>query len=293
MSAELLDGRVVSERIREDLIKEILSLKEKGISPFLKVLLVGSFPPSLIYVRNKENACARVGIRTYTERLPADVPEEKVLALIREWNQEEKTSGILIQLPLPEGIRKREVFAILDPKKDVDGLTPTNLGLLLSGEPYFFPCTPLGVLELLQYYGVEIKGKNVVIVGRGELVGKPLANLLLRKGIDATVTVCHTLTPDITSYTSRADIVILGMGKAKFLKGEMIKEGAVVVDCGISKVKEKGEEKIVGDCDFESCAEKASFISPVPGGVGPMTVTMLLKNTVLAAKRQGGLLDED
>lgn len=291
MSAKLLDGRIVSEKIREELLREIISLKEKGIYPSLKVLLVGSFPPSLIYVKNKEDACARVGIKTYTERLPDDTSEEKVLGIIQEWNRDE-TSGILVQLPLPEGISKRKVFAILDPQKDVDGLTPTNLGLLLSGEPYFFPCTPLGVLELLQFYGIGIRGKYVVIVGRGELVGKPLANLLLRKGIDATVTICHTLTPEISFFTSRADIIVLGMGKAQFLKGGMIKEGAVVVDCGISKVKEKGKEKIIGDCDFLSCAEKASFISPVPGGIGPMTVAMLLKNTVLAAKRQKGLLDE-
>jgi methylenetetrahydrofolate dehydrogenase (NADP+)/methenyltetrahydrofolate cyclohydrolase len=285
MGAKLLDGRIVSEKIREGLVKEVIDLKEKGISPFLRVLLVGDYPPSLIYVKNKEDACRRIGIKTETLRLPQETPEEKILKIIREWNTD-PCSGILVQLPLPKTIDKNKVFSLLDPKKDVDGLTPTNLGLLLTGEPYFFPCTPLGVLELLRFYGIETKGKYVVIVGRGELVGKPMSCLLLRKGIDATVTVCHTLTRDITSFTSRADILILGMGKALFLKGEMIKEGAVIVDCGISKVKEKGKTKIVGDCDFFSCEKKANFISPVPGGVGPMTVTMLLWNTIQAAKRQ-------
>ncbi len=283
MSAKLLDGKVVSEKIREGLIKEIISLKEEGISPLLKVLLVGEYPPSLIYVKNKEDACARVGIATHTERLPSNVSEGEILQIIEKWNREE-TSGILVQLPLPSGLNQKKILAAINPQKDVDGLTPTNLGLLMSGEPYFFPCTPLGVLELLKFYGIRLNGRYVVIIGRGELVGKPLANLVLRKGIDATVTVCHTLTPDITKFTSDADIIVLGIGKARYLKGDMIKEGAVIVDCGISKVKEKGRERIVGDCDFESCAEKASFISPVPGGVGPMTVTMLLVNTIKAAK---------
>ncbi len=288
MAAKLLDGRFVSEKLREDLVKEISLLKENGVFPSLKVLLVGDYPPSLIYVRNKEIACRRVGIRTHTERLPKNTPEDKVIALLKEWNEDD-TSGILVQLPLPEGIDKKKVFMTINPKKDVDGLTPTNLGLLLSDTPYFFPCTPAGILELLRFYGIETKGRYVVILGRGELVGKPLANLLLRKGQDATVTVCHTFTRDAYNFTRQADIIVLGMGRPNFLKGDAIKEGVVIVDCGISKIKEKGEEKIVGDCDFASCAEKASYITPVPGGVGPMTVTMLLKNTVKAAKMQKGI----
>ncbi len=288
MPAKILDGKFVSEKIREDLSKEVAFLKEKGVTPSLKVILIGNYPPSVIYVRNKEKACEQVGILTQTERLPADTPEDKLLDLIKRWNEDE-TSGILVQLPLPESINKRNIFLTIDPKKDVDGCTPTNLGLLLTGEPYFFPCTPAGILELLRFYQIETKGKYVVILGRGDLVGKPLANLLLRKGIDATVVVCHTATRDVANFTREADIIVLGMGRKHFLKGNMIKEGAVIVDCGISKICEGGKEKIMGDCDFESCQEKASYITPAVGGVGPMTVTMLLKNTIKAAKIQKGI----
>ena len=284
--AKILDGKKLSDQIKSELATEVASLKQKGILPKLGVILVGEFPPSVVYVRNKEKACLKVGIETETIRLARETKIETILAIIDKWNNDEKHHGILIQMPLPDHISPDEILMRINPKKDVDGLTPVNFGKLITSEPYFYPCTPLGIIELLKANQIEIQGKHVVIVGRGGLVGKPLANMLLQKNSDhgnATVTVCHTKTKDIGELTRQADILVVAIGSPKFLKAEMIKHGVVIVDAGTNRSEVDGEPKLVGDVDFEEVKEIASAITPVPGGVGPMTVSMLLKNTVKSA----------
>lgn len=283
MEAKILNGRETSKVIREEIAQEVAELKRQDISPYLGVILVGDYPPSLIYVRNKEKACEKVGIKSETKHLPETTSQRELLSLIDLWNENHQLHGILVQLPLPSHISKDIVLSKISPEKDVDGLTPANLGRLLSSKPIFYPCTPSGIIELLERNRIEIEGKYVVIVGRGTLVGKPLACMLLEKTKrgNATVTVCHTKTKDIASFTKKADILIAAVGSPRVITQDMVKEGAVVVDVGINKVN----GKLVGDVDFDRVKEKVYAITPVPGGVGPMTITMLLRNTVKAARR--------
>jgi methylenetetrahydrofolate dehydrogenase (NADP+)/methenyltetrahydrofolate cyclohydrolase len=289
MSIRIIDGKGIAAEITEKLKEEVDNLKRKGINPGLVVVLVGENPASEVYVRNKSVACERVGIYSETRRLPVETTTEELVSLIGELNQRKDIQGILVQLPLPSQIEERMVFSSLSPLKDVDGFSPVSLGMMLWGHPTFIPCTPAGILELLWRSGVDPKGKRTVIVGRSRIVGLPLANLLAlkREGGNATVTLCHSLTPDLSSITREADILVSALGRPQFIKGEMIKEGAVVIDVGINRVEDPGAKRgyrLVGDVEFESAQKKASVITPVPGGVGPMTVAMLLKNTVQAAR---------
>jgi len=283
MEVKILNGRETSEAIRKEIAQEVEELKREDILPYLGVILVGDYPPSLIYVRNKEKACEKVGIKSKTMHLPERTSQDELLSLIDLWNGDPEIHGILVQLPLPPHISQDMVLSKISPEKDVDGLTPVNLGRLLSSKPIFYPCTPSGIIELLERNKIEIEGKYVVIVGRGTLVGKPLACMFLEKTKrgNATVTVCHTKTKDIASFTREADILIAAIGSPKAITQDMVKEGAVVVDVGVNRV----DGKLVGDVDFDRVKEKVYAITPVPGGVGPMTVTMLLKNTVKAARR--------
>ena len=284
--AVILDGKALAQKIRTQVRQEVADLKAQGVSPRLHVALVGEFPPSVVYVRNKENDCTEVGIETETAHLPEALSQQELLDLIQSWNQDSRVHGILVQLPLPRQIDPQAILSALAPEKDVDGLSPKNLGRILSGRPDFYPCTPSAVLEILQAYGIIIAGKHVVIVGRGELVGKPLANMLLQKSNtgNATVTVCHSQTPDIGAFTRLGDIVVAAVGKPGLIRAEMVRPGAVVIDVGISRIPFESKTRLVGDVDFDAVAQVASAITPVPGGVGPMTRAMLLKNTARATK---------
>ncbi len=280
MPAKLIDGRAIAQRIRYQVKEEVLTLrKEFQVVPTLAVILVGDDPASAIYVRNKAKACGEVGIRSDQYLLPADVSPEDLLNLIESLNNDDTVHGILVQLPLPPHISERRVLEAVHPMKDVDGFHPKNLGGLLIGNPLFIASTPLGILELLDQTGIEIEGKHAVVVGWSVIVGKPTAFLLLQR--NATVTICHVKTADLAHHTRQADILIVAAGKPALIQGSMVKEGVVVVDVGINRVG----EKLVGDVDFESVKERASFITPVPGGVGPVTVAMLLRNTLEAYKR--------
>lgn len=290
MTAQIIDGKQVAADMRAELKAEVSKLKEKGIVPGLGVVLVGDDPASKSYVKAKERTCEEIGIYSDDNRLPADTSQEDLIALIKKMNADPKINGILVQLPLPKGLNESEVLLAIAPEKDVDGFHPTNVGKMVVGEKAFLPCTPHGVIELLIRSGVTIEGANVVIVGRSNIVGKPLANMLIQKNAigNATVTVCHTRTKDLAHHTRGADIVIAATGRPNTITAEMIKEGAVVIDVGVNRVEDTTKKKgyrLVGDVDFEVVKEKASFITPVPGGVGPMTITMLLYNTVEAAKR--------
>lgn len=292
----LLDGKIVSEKIRQELKTEVNNLRTRGIIPNLGVILVGEFPPSVIYVRNKETACAEVGIKTQTLRLKDNISENQLLEIVLKWNEDKNINGILVQMPLPKHINHQEILDAVKPYKDVDGLSTSNLGRLIAGNPGFYPCTPLGIIELLTCYGIMIEGKHCVIVGRGELVGKPLANILLMKDKigNATVTVCHSKTPNIADFTRQADILIVAIGNPHFISRDMVKPGAVVVDVGINRTQfadrrpptTDHKPRLVGDVDFDEVRKIAAAITPVPGGVGPMTIAMLLKNTIIAAKQQ-------
>ena len=275
----IISGLEVSSKIKEDLISKVQTLNKNGIYPCLCTILVGDDPASTIYVRNKHRACSEVGIETKDNKIDSSIEEKKLIELIKSLNEDPSIHGILMQLPLPPHINQFNVINAINPKKDVDGLTYYNAGLLLNKRSTFIPCTPLGVMELLKYYNIELKGKDVVIVNRSILVGKPIALLLLDK--DATVMICHSYTKDINEKVRNADIVITAVGNRKLftLREESVKDGVVVIDIGITR--ENG--KIKGDVDFENVSKKASWITPVPGGVGPMTIAMLLKNTVIAA----------
>ncbi|RKZ01698.1 MAG: bifunctional methylenetetrahydrofolate dehydrogenase/methenyltetrahydrofolate cyclohydrolase FolD [Candidatus Hydrothermota bacterium] len=285
MSATIIDGRAVANKVHEEVRYEVERLNSFGIEPFLAVILVGENPASKVYVRNKEKACGKVGIKTKTFKLPSDTTYEQLKNLILELNNDEKVHGILVQLPLPSHLPEKEILELVDPQKDVDGFHPYNLGRLLSGHPTVKPCTPLGIMRLLDEYDVDLKGKEAVIVGRSVIVGKPMWLLLLER--HATVTTCHSRTADLSFHTRRADVLVVAAGRAKLIKGDMVKPGAVVIDVGINRTE---EGKLVGDVDFDEVKEVASMITPVPGGVGPMTVAMLLYNTVEAAKRKAGIL---
>jgi methylenetetrahydrofolate dehydrogenase (NADP+)/methenyltetrahydrofolate cyclohydrolase len=283
--ATILDGKEVSKIYRERLKKEIDQLREKGYrKPSLAVVLVGNDPASQVYVNNKRKACSKVGIESLFYHLPEDTTEEKLLSLVKELNENPEVDGILVQLPLPKHINPQKVIETIRPDKDVDGFHPENMGKLIANlDSGFIPCTPLGIKILLEHYGIDVQGKDTTIVGAGYIVGKPLSVLLLNQ--NATVTTCHIYTKDLKKHTLNADILISATGVAHLIKADMVKEGAVVIDVGISKK----DGKIVGDVDFEKVKEKASYITPVPGGVGPMTVTALLLNTFKAYKNHLGL----
>lgn len=296
MTAQIISGKELSKEIRAELKDEVEQLKEKGITPGLAVILVGEDPASQVYVRNKGKACEKLGIHEVTETLPADTSEEELLALVEKFNKDPTFHGILVQLPLPKHIDDSKVLYTIDPKKDVDGFHPVNVGKLMIGDPYFLPCTPHGIQEMLLRSGNDPARKHVVVVGRSNIVGKPIANILLQKkdGANATVTICHTGTDDIAKYTKEADIVIAATGWPNTVTADMVKDGVVVIDVGVNRVDDPSKERgyrLVGDVDFEGIKEKAAAISPVPGGVGPMTITMLMKNTVRAAKLAHGIED--
>ena len=290
MTATLLDGKQIAEQIRNELTGDVTAFVDRcGIRPALAAILVGDFAPSEVYVRNKERACQRVGIRSQVHRLAQETSEPDLLRLIDQLNQDRDVHGILVQLPLPRHIREARVLDAVHPLKDVDAFHPENVGLIAQGRPRYLPCTPHGISQLLHRSGIKTRGKHAVIVGRSDIVGKPMSLMLMNRdssvgpdGANATVTVCHTHTADLAGVTRRADLLIAAIGRPKFITGEMVKPGAVVVDVGINRT----ESGLVGDVDFEAVKEIASFLTPVPGGVGPLTVTMLLYNTLQAAKRQ-------
>ncbi|MBF0569091.1 MAG: bifunctional methylenetetrahydrofolate dehydrogenase/methenyltetrahydrofolate cyclohydrolase FolD [Nitrospirae bacterium] len=279
MSATIIDGKKVAKDITEALRHEVEALKAKGVVPGLAVVLVGENPASKKYVSSKEKMCESLGIKSMGNKIPEDSTQEELMKLINDLNNDPKVHGILVQLPLPKHLNEKEVMHAISPDKDVDGFGPDSLGRLVLDEPGFLPCTPHGCMKLLEAYGVDPKGKHAVVVGRSVIVGKPIALLLLRQ--HATVTICHSRTPDLKETCLRADILCAAVGKAEMIKGDWIKEGAAVIDIGIN-VKEDG--KLTGDVEFEKAKERAGFITPVPGGVGPMTIAMLMYNTVEAAK---------
>ncbi len=295
MSAKILSGTETAKAIREELKQEIDELKDKhGVTPGLVTILVGEDPASQVYVGAKERTSKNLGI--YSERydLPVDTTEEDLLALVDKCNKNEKLHGILVQLPLPKHIDEAKVLYAIDPSKDVDGFHPVNVGKMMLGEQCYLPCTPHGMLEILERNNIETSGKEVVVLGRSNIVGKPIANLMLQKrpSGNATVTLCHTRTKDMEFHTKRADILVAAVGVPKMVTADMVKDGVVILDVGVNRIGTTAEGKsiLAGDVDFDAVKEKASAITPVPGGVGPMTITMLMMNTVQAAKIAAGLL---
>ena len=294
MTAQIIDGKQVAADMRVEIKAEVAKLKEKNIVPGLGVILVGEDPASQSYVKAKEKACEEAGIFSDDNRLPADTSQQDLIAMVNKMNNDPKINGILVQLPLPKHLNESEVLLAIDPDKDVDGFHPTNIGKMVVGEKAFLPCTPHGVIQLLLRSGVKIEGAKVVIVGRSNIVGKPLANMLIQKNAkgNATVTVCHTRTKNLADEIKQADIVIAAAGRPNTVTADMIKPGAAVIDVGVNRVEDATKKKgyrLVGDVDFEGVKEKASLITPVPGGVGPMTITMLLYNTLESAKRAAGI----
>jgi methylenetetrahydrofolate dehydrogenase (NADP+)/methenyltetrahydrofolate cyclohydrolase len=294
MAAKIIDGKQVAEDMRAELKVDVAVLKEQDVVPGLAVILVGEDPASQSYVKAKERACESIGIYSDDNRLPADTSQEDLMALVEEKNKDPRINGILVQLPLPKHLDESQVLLAIDPVKDVDGFHPINVGKMVIGERAFLPCTPHGVVQLLARSGVETEGAHVVVVGRSNIVGKPVANMLLQKKehANATVTICHTRTKDIGSFTRQADIVIAAAGRPNTVTADMVREGAVIIDVGVNRVEDASAKRgyrLVGDCDFEGLKEKASLITPVPGGVGPMTITMLLFNTVESARMAAGL----
>ena len=284
MSAQILDGKALAAEIRSEVKTQVAALAEKGVSTALAVILVGDDSASQVYVRNKIKACADTGIRSLEFRMPAETTQQQLLAKIAELNADESVDGILVQLPLPKQINADAVISAIDPAKDVDGFHVANAGALVTGKQGFVPCTPFGVMRLIEKSGVNPRGKSAVIVGRSNIVGKPMALLLL--AADATVTVAHSCTPDLSAVTRNADILVAAVGRAKLIKADMVKPGAVVIDVGMNR-DENG--KLCGDVDFSEVKAIAGSITPVPGGVGPMTIAMLMQNTVLAAQMRRGI----
>ena len=278
--ATIMDGKALSLKLKEQMKQRIAQLKQQGINPKLVVVLVGDNSASQVYVRNKHKSCGEVGIESEVITMPEQTTQQELLEVVERLNQDETVDGILVQLPLPKQIDEKTVLRSILPEKDVDGFHPVNVGLLSIGDECFAPATPSGIIAMFQEYGIDIAGKNCVVIGRSNIVGKPMAALLLKN--NATVTICHSKTEDLASYTRRADVVIVATGRRHTLTAEMVKEGAVVVDVGMNR-NEQG--KLCGDADYEEVKEKASFITPVPGGVGPMTITELLENTIQAAQR--------
>ena len=294
MTAQIISGRDIASEIKEELKQEIAELKQKhNLVPGLATVLVGEDPASQIYVGQKEKTSLALGIYSERHDLPADTSETKLLALVDKLNKDPKIHGILVQLPLPKHIDSTKVLYLIDPRKDVDAFHPVNVGKLMIGEPDFLPCTPHGIYQLLVRSGVNIKGAEVVVVGASNIVGRPVAALLSleKEGFGGTVTLCHILTKDISVHTKRADILIVAVGKPKLITADMVKKGVVVIDVGTNRIGKTAEGKdiLVGDVDFEAVKEKAKAITPVPGGVGPMTIAMLMMNTVKAAKLVAGL----
>ena len=289
MSAKIIDGKLISSKIREELKNDVVNLKKEGITPGLGVVLVGEDPASRSYVKAKEKACEDLGIYSDNRHIPAETTESELLSIIDAMNNDPKIDGILVQLPIPKHIDPDKVIMRIAPEKDVDGFHPQSIGKMIMGKDTFLPCTPHGVIKLLNYSGVQIEGSHVVVVGRSNIVGKPVANLLLEKSKNgnATVTVCHSRTKNIADMTRQADILIAAMGKPQFIKADMVKDGAVIIDVGVNRVEDSTRKRgyrLVGDVDFDAVKEKVSLITPVPGGAGPMTITMLMFNTVLSAK---------
>ncbi len=294
MTAQIISGTEVARQIREELKQEIAELKEKhNLVPGLATVLVGEDPASQVYVGAKEKTSKELGVYSERHDIPAKTTQKELLALIDKLNKDPEIHGILVQLPLPKHINETDVLYAIDPKKDVDGFHPVNVGKLMIGEPDYLPCTPHGIQQLLIRSGVKIEGAEVVVVGRSNIVGKPIANILLQKkeGANATVTICHTKTKDMAFHTKRADILIVAAGRPKAITADMVKDGVVVIDVGVNRIgmSESGKAILAGDVDFEAVKEKAKAITPVPGGVGPMTITMLMINTVRAAKLAAGL----
>ncbi len=294
MSEKVIDGKAIAKKVKEELTSDIEALIKSGVTPGLAAVLIGDDPASHIYVRSKERACKKIGIYSEVIRQPADFPEEALIDLIDELNARDDIHGLLIQSPVPKHIDEPAMVLRINPAKDVDGFHPQSVGKMLLGSPSFLPCTPLGVVRMLQEIGVDPKGRKVVILGRGNIVGKPLAAMLMQKwpGCNATVTVCHTATKDIPAETRQADILVAAMGRPKFVTADMIKDGVVIIDVGVNRVDDPSKEKgyyVCGDVDFDACLPKASMITPVPGGVGPMTIAMLLHNTVRAAKNMASV----
>ncbi len=289
MSAGIIDGKAIALRVREDAAVRTAALKAAGVEPCLAVVLVGEDPASLSYVTGKEKALAEAGMAGRDIRLPASTTETELLDLVARLNADPSVDGILVQLPLPKHIREDRVIVAIDPAKDVDGFHPVSIGNMVIGRPGFLPCTPHGVVVLLKEMQVKTDGAHIVVVGRSNIVGKPLANLLTRRDVNATVTVCHTGTKDLAEHTRRADILIAAAGKPRLVSGDMIRPGAVVIDVGVNRVEDPTAKKgyrLVGDVDFEAAKETASLITPVPGGVGPMTIAMLMRNVVESAENR-------
>ena len=280
----IIDGKAVSKKVKEDVKAECEQLKAKGVTPGLAVIIVGDDPASQVYVHNKEVACEACGFYSVKYALPAETTQEELNALIDKLNKDEKINGILCQLPLPSHLDDKEVINRIDPLKDVDAFHPVNVGAIMIGDYNYLPCTPAGVMELIHSTGVDVSGKKAVVMGRSNIVGKPMAMLLLHE--NATVEITHSRTQNLTDITKEADILVAAIGKAKFVKADMVKDGAVVIDVGMNR-DENG--KLCGDVDFEDVKDKCSYITPVPGGVGPMTIAMLMKNTLTAAKIQNGI----
>lgn len=291
MPAKIIDGKAIAEQIQQEVAKEVEELKSKGITPGLATILVGEDPASQVYVRNKGKACEKAGIYSDQHTLPTNIEEDELLKLIDTLNNDSKINGILVQLPLPKHIDEVKVLNAISPDKDVDGFHPVSVGNFFTVKDFnemvrqglFLPCTPHGIIELLVRSGVNLSGAEAVVVGRSNIVGKPVATLLVAN--NATVTICHSRTKDLGEVCRRADVLIAAIGKPQFIKADMVKEGVVVIDVGVNRIDSEKGFKLVGDVDFEQVSEKASMITPVPGGVGPMTITMLLVNTVKAAKK--------
>jgi methylenetetrahydrofolate dehydrogenase (NADP+)/methenyltetrahydrofolate cyclohydrolase len=294
MTAQIIDGKQIAADMRAELKIKVTELKITGIVPGLAVVLVGEDPASKSYVTAKERACEQIGIFSDDNHLPADTTQEDLMALVNKLNNDPKINGILVQLPLPKHLNESEVLLAIDPNKDVDGFHPVNVGKMVVGEEAFWPCTPHGIIQLLLRANVTIEGAEVVVVGRSNIVGKPIANMLIQKAPtgNATVTVCHTRTKNMAEHVKRADIIIAAAGWPNTVTADMVKDGAVVIDVGVNRVEDASKKngyRLVGDVDFEAIKEKASLITPVPGGVGPMTITMLLFNTVESAEKAAGL----
>lgn len=282
--AKIISGKEVSANVRESVKNDTAQLKEKGIVPGLAVVIVGDDPASRVYVNNKKKACAEVGFVSEEYALPAETTQEELLTLVKELNEKDSINGMLVQLPLPKHLDEKAVIEAINPKKDVDAFHASNVGKIMIGDYHFLPCTPAGVMELIHSTGVDVCGKSCVVIGRSNIVGKPMAMLLLHE--NGTVTITHSKTKNLKEICKNADILVAAVGKAKFVTGDMIKNGAVVIDVGMNRDQ---NGKLCGDVDFDSVEPKASFITPVPGGVGPMTIAMLMKNTLMAAKLQNGL----
>lgn len=278
---EIIDGKKLAKTTRENLRLEVEELKENGINPKLAVIMVGNNSASQIYVRNKSRVCDEVGIEFEEYLLPTTTEQSELLNLIDKLNKQEDINGILLQSPIPDGLDINEAFRKISPEKDVDGFHPVNVGKLVLGQDTFVSCTPYGIMRMFEAYNIDLEGKNAVVIGRSNIVGKPMSHCLLNK--NATVTICHSRTKNLAEITKRADILVAAIGKAEFVKADMVKEGAVVIDVGINRTE---EGKLKGDVDFENVSKKASYITPVPGGVGPMTIAMLMNNVVKAAKMQ-------